>query len=64
MLVRHGCATRRPQIVYGWTRDTSREEYLRRVADGSLGELFRQIDLKTGERFTFRTASCTQSVPA
>jgi mannose-6-phosphate isomerase len=37
------------QIVYGWTRDTSREEYLQRVADGTLGELLRKIDLKTGD---------------
>jgi mannose-6-phosphate isomerase len=37
------------QIVYGWTRDTSREEYLRRVADGTLGELLRHIDLKAGD---------------
>lgn len=37
------------QIVYGWTRDTSREEYLRRVADGTLGEILRYIDLKTGD---------------
>ena len=37
------------QIVYGWTRDTSREEYERRVADGTLGELLRHIELKTGD---------------
>lgn len=37
------------QIVYGWTRDTSREEYLERVADGTLGELLRKIDLKKGD---------------
>lgn len=37
------------QIIYGWTRDTSREEYLRRVADGTLGEILRKIDLKTGD---------------
>jgi mannose-6-phosphate isomerase len=37
------------QIVYGWTRHTSREEYLRRVADGTLGELLRYIDLKAGD---------------
>ncbi|HEY1867334.1 MAG TPA: type I phosphomannose isomerase catalytic subunit, partial [Candidatus Cybelea sp.] len=37
------------QIVYGWTRDTSREEYLARVADGTLGELLRYITLKTGD---------------
>ncbi len=37
------------QIIYGWTRDTSREEYLQRVADGTLGDILRKIDLKTGD---------------
>ncbi len=37
------------QIVYGWTRDTSRKEYLARVADGTLGEILRYIDVKTGD---------------
>jgi mannose-6-phosphate isomerase len=37
------------QIIYGWTRDTSREEYLQRVADGTLGEILRKIDLKAGD---------------
>ena len=37
------------EIVYGWTRDTSRDEYERRVADGTLGELLRHIPLKTGD---------------
>lgn len=37
------------QIVYGWTRDTSRQEYLQRVADGTLGEILRKIDLKRGD---------------
>jgi mannose-6-phosphate isomerase len=37
------------QIVYGWVRDTSRDEYERRVADGTLGELLRHIELKTGD---------------
>ncbi|HZV76221.1 MAG TPA: type I phosphomannose isomerase catalytic subunit [Candidatus Babeliales bacterium] len=37
------------QIVYGWTRDTSREEYERRVADGTLGEILRHIELRTGD---------------
>ena len=37
------------QIVYGWTRDTSRAEYERRVADGTLGELLRHIELKKGD---------------
>ncbi len=37
------------EIVYGWTRDTSRAEYERRVADGTLGEILRKIPLKTGD---------------
>ncbi len=37
------------QIVYGWNRDTSRAEYERRVADGTLGELLRYIELKKGD---------------
>ena len=37
------------QIVYGWTRDTSREEYLQRVADGTLGDILRKIPLKRGD---------------
>lgn len=37
------------QIVYGWTRDTSRAEYLQRVADGTLGELLRKIEVKAGD---------------
>jgi mannose-6-phosphate isomerase len=37
------------QIVYGWTRDTSRAEYERRVADGTLGEILRHLDLKSGD---------------
>ncbi len=37
------------EIVYGWTRETSRDEYERRVADGTLGELLRKIPVKTGD---------------
>jgi mannose-6-phosphate isomerase len=37
------------EIVYGWNRDTSRAEYERRVADGTLGELLRHITVKTGD---------------
>ncbi|HXO17546.1 MAG TPA: type I phosphomannose isomerase catalytic subunit [Candidatus Dormibacteraeota bacterium] len=37
------------QIVYGWARDTSRAEYQRRVADGTLGELLRHVELKAGD---------------
>jgi mannose-6-phosphate isomerase len=37
------------EIVYGWTRDTSRTEYERRVADGTLGEILRHVALKKGD---------------
>jgi mannose-6-phosphate isomerase len=37
------------EIVYGWTRNTSRAEYERRVADGTLGEVLRHIAVKTGD---------------
>ena len=37
------------EIVYGWTRDTSRAEYERRVADGTLGEILRHITLQKGD---------------
>lgn len=37
------------QIVYGWNRNTSRAEYERRVADGTLGELLRYLELKKGD---------------
>ncbi|GAC1496932.1 MAG: hypothetical protein NVS1B2_18130 [Vulcanimicrobiaceae bacterium] len=38
-------------IVLGWNRDTSREEYLQRVADGSLGELLREVPVRAGDVF-------------
>jgi mannose-6-phosphate isomerase len=37
------------QLVVGWTRDTSRAEYERRVADGTLGEILRKIPVKAGD---------------
>ncbi|MBV8725737.1 MAG: class I mannose-6-phosphate isomerase [Candidatus Eremiobacteraeota bacterium] len=37
------------EIVYGWNRDTSRDEYEARVADGTLGELLRKISVKEGD---------------
>ena len=37
------------QIVYGWNRDTSRAEYERRVADGTLGELLRYLNVSAGD---------------
>jgi mannose-6-phosphate isomerase len=39
------------QLVLGWTQDTSRQEYERRVADGSLGDLLRRVPAKAGETF-------------
>lgn len=37
------------QLVLGWTRDTSREEYERRVSDGTLGEILRKIPVRAGD---------------
>lgn len=39
------------QIVLGWNRDTSRDEYLARVADGTLGDLLRHVDVRPGDAF-------------
>jgi mannose-6-phosphate isomerase len=38
-------------IVLGWNRDTSRGEYLERVADGSLEALLRHVRVKPGDAF-------------
>jgi mannose-6-phosphate isomerase len=37
------------QLVLGWNRDTSREEYERRVADGTLGDVLRRIPVRAGD---------------
>ncbi|MBV8333436.1 MAG: class I mannose-6-phosphate isomerase [Candidatus Eremiobacteraeota bacterium] len=37
------------ELVLGWSRDTSREEYERRVADGTLGDILRRIPVKAGD---------------
>jgi len=37
------------QLVLGWSRDTSREEYERRVADGTLSEILRRIPVTAGD---------------
>lgn len=37
------------ELVLGWARDTSREEYLRRVADGTLAEVLRRVPVRPGE---------------
>lgn len=39
------------ELVYGWSRDTTREEYERRVADGTLGEILRRVPVKAGETY-------------
>lgn len=39
------------ELVLGWTRDTTRAEYERRVADGTLGELLRRVPVKAGDAF-------------
>jgi mannose-6-phosphate isomerase len=38
-------------IVLGWKRDTTREEYLARVKDGTLGELLRHVPVHRGDVF-------------
>jgi mannose-6-phosphate isomerase len=37
------------QLVLGWARKTSRHEYERRVADGTLAEILRRIPVKAGD---------------
>lgn len=39
------------KIVLGWNRNTSREEYLARVKDGSLGTLLRNVPARAGDAF-------------
>ncbi len=39
------------ELVYGWARDTTREEYERRVADGTLGDILRRVPVKAGETY-------------
>jgi mannose-6-phosphate isomerase len=38
-------------LILGWTRDTSRDEYVRRVGDGSLGDILRRVPVKRGDAF-------------
>ncbi len=38
-------------LILGWKRDTTRNEYLQRVADGSLTELLRRVTVKPGDVF-------------
>ena len=39
------------ELVYGWTRDTTRKEYERRVADGTLGDILRRVPVKPGQTY-------------
>jgi len=39
------------ELVLGWTHDTDREEYERRVADGSLGDILRRVPVQAGDAF-------------
>ncbi len=39
------------QLVMGWLRDTNREEYQRRVADGTLGDILQRVNVKAGDAF-------------
>jgi mannose-6-phosphate isomerase len=39
------------QIVLGWTRDTSRAEYLERVARGTLDDVLRRVPVRAGDAF-------------
>jgi mannose-6-phosphate isomerase len=39
------------ELVLGWTRDTNRAEYERRVADGTLAEILRRVPVAPGEAY-------------
>lgn len=39
------------ELVMGWARDTSREEYERRVADGTLGDILHRVQVQAGDAF-------------
>ncbi len=39
------------ELVLGWTRDTTREEYERRVADGTLAEILRRVPVAPRDAF-------------
>jgi len=39
------------QLVMGWSRDTSREEYEARVKDGTLGDVLQRVSVKAGDAF-------------
>jgi mannose-6-phosphate isomerase class I len=39
------------ELILGWARDVDREEYVRRVADGTLGDVLRRIAVHAGDVF-------------
>ncbi|GAC1388093.1 MAG: class I mannose-6-phosphate isomerase [Vulcanimicrobiaceae bacterium] len=39
------------ELVLGWNQDTTRAEYERRVADGSLGDILRRVPVQRGDAF-------------
>jgi mannose-6-phosphate isomerase len=39
------------ELVMGWAQDTSRKEYERRVADGTLGDILQRVHVKAGDAF-------------
>ena len=39
------------ELVLGWTKQTDREEYERRVADGTLGDILRRVPVHRGEAY-------------
>lgn len=39
------------ELVLGWSHDTSRAEYQRRVQDGTLGEILRRVPVKAGDAY-------------
>lgn len=39
------------ELVLGWARDTTRAEYERRVADGTLAEILRRVPVRPGQAY-------------
>lgn len=39
------------ELILGWSRDVSRDEYVRRVADGTLGGALRRVPVSAGDAF-------------
>ncbi|MDQ2866317.1 MAG: class I mannose-6-phosphate isomerase [Candidatus Eremiobacteraeota bacterium] len=39
------------ELILGWTQNTTREEYERRVADGTLGDILRRVPVVAGDAF-------------